>query len=215
MNEATHPCHCESSPYKAELDSGALGNPKKVDCVCDVLDAYVDFASEIKKSDEDVDQLFNKTRHLLPAAIACQALRIEKLAKYSVGKTETRDRIISLSNWVKHIDEPDMKNLNTLLDMARSKTFRSIKGMKGERTLHGLHLESASRMDKVLFIEKFIDMAHGSGSLLDCACDYEVEHETQLGPSMTSVLTRHVLDCLKAIPANPDQVMLRMRNKEL
>ena len=174
-------CHCRYDGYYKELASGSEGNPAKLDCVCNVLDAYVDFATEKKKSDEDIDQLFDKIRVLLPAAVACQAQRIEKLAKYSLDKTEPEERIRSLADWSHHIDDPDMKNLQTLVEMAISDIYKE--------TPH-------SRMDKVFFIEKFIDLAHGSGRMLDCACDYEVERSTQLGPGMTSHLTRRVLDCL-------------------
>ena len=203
IEKALPDCHCKAVTSE-EWAALVHGDPAIAECVCEVLDAYVDFATEEKRSEEDVDLLFDKVRRLLPSAIACQAQRIEKLAKYAVEKPNTGARVRSLADWVHHIENPDMKNMRSLLNMAQSEVFYQREG-----------LPQAPRLDKVLFIEKFIDLAHGSGRLLDCACDYEVTREAHLGPGITSHLTRHILDCLADIPANPDQVMNRIRDKGL
>ena len=119
------PCKCESFEEHGRLQfrERLRQRPQSttvVDCVCNVLNDYVDFATEEKKSDEDVTLLFNKIRFLIPSAIACQAQRIEQLADLAIIPKEdenwelhTSRRVGMLTNRLKHLRDPDLKNMNT------------------------------------------------------------------------------------------------------
>lgn len=171
-------CYPEKQPSYEEMISYKPENTKKqVECTCNYLKDYVDFATEERSTDTDVDKLFEKTRHMAAFSVQSESGRIHSEIAVNLTPEGKFYDYYDVSNTAKAI-QFDMQIIGKLLDISIS----------AER--------AKSRLDKVLVIERYIDTAHNDAPLIGEACAEKEMNGDKSRNFYLNEVAQEVLDCL-------------------
>ena len=153
-----------------------------LDCVCNYLNEYVDFATGKRSSDNDVNKLFEKTKLYAGISLAVEGKRIAGAA--GVRISDIRKIRIADSKFY------DVKNT---VDDARFETdiIDSLCNLLDKA------LGAKTRLDKVTVIEEYVHMSHEEAPLLGDVCyHYGQKRGDTDNMDIPRDISLEVLDCL-------------------
>lgn len=149
-----------------------------VSCTCNYLKEYVDFASGKRASDQDIDELFGKTKQLIAFSVTSQSRRGINEIDVRTEKCQFGFNELNVRGTVEAIRfnaQITNKLLDILTNIQRAKT----------------------RLDKVLVIEGYISTSHNDVPLIGEACSEIGLCKGDKKPNcLASELAQETLDCL-------------------